>query len=203
MAKTEQANVEQVIDPYVSKKKFQRELGIFNSRKNAQRERGIILLEANFPNMEIMFLAPQLIPSPAVFTARINFSNYDLEPPSVTFIDPFTKELLKANEVLTQFCKKNGVNPQGHVLIQPLLQSENLHGIPFLCIPGVREYHNHPYHTGDTWLLHRKLGGEGSLGYLIDKLYTYGISSLEFFTIHIAANAPRLQLGLNSINIPE
>jgi len=27
--------------------------------------------------------------------------------------------------------------------------------IPFLCLPGIREYHENPAHTGDSWLLHR------------------------------------------------
>ena len=26
---------------------------------------------------------------------------------------------------------------------------------PFLCLRGIREYHDHPQHTGDEWLLYK------------------------------------------------
>lgn len=205
MAKIEQANSIQVVDPYVSEKKFQHELDIFLGRKDFQRKRGIVLLEANFPNIELMFMAPQLIPTPVAFTVRINFSNYDLEPPSITFIDPTSGELVNATKLLTHFPRKIGVNENGEPIRQNLLQFEKIDGIPFICIPGVREYHNHPAHTGDSWLLHRKSGGEGSLGYLIDKLYDYGITSLSNYNLPIQfmASVNGLQFGINLNNLPE
>ena len=132
---------------------------------------------------------------------RINYTNYDIEPLSVSFIDPFTGDLLQANQVLTNFSKKNGIDINGILIRQPLLQFETPEGIPFLCVPGIREYHNHPFHTGDSWLLHRKSGGEGSLGYLIDKLYDYGISAISSFNIPIST--PRVQLGLDLNKLPE
>lgn len=195
----------QVVDPVVSKEKFQHELGIFLSREDAQRKRGVILLKACFPDVELMFMAPQLTPAPSVFTVRINFSNYDLEPPSVSFINPFTGELLNASKLLTHFPRKIGVNENGEPIRQNLLQFEAINEPPFLCIPGVREYHNHPYHTGDSWLLHRKLGGEGSLGYLVDKLYEYGISCLSNYNIpiNLVASVNGLQLGINPTILSE
>jgi len=27
---------------------------------------------------------------------------------------------------------------------------------PFLCVRGIREYHEHPQHSGDEWLLYRE-----------------------------------------------
>jgi hypothetical protein len=27
---------------------------------------------------------------------------------------------------------------------------------PFLCLRGIREYHEHPQHSGDEWLLYRE-----------------------------------------------
>lgn len=193
----------QTVDIEVSLKKFEHELDVFKKRIDVHRKNGIILLEATFPNIELLFMATQLIPSPVVFSVRINFENYDLEPPSVLFINPFTRELLRINQVLTHFFKKNGLDQQGKMIGQALLQAETLESIPFLCIPGVREYHNHPFHTGDSWLLHRKLGGEGSLSYLIDKLYDYGISAISTFNLQLNFSVPQVQLGLDFNKVPE
>ncbi len=190
----------QTVDIEVSRKKFEDELNIFLNRKDAHRKNGIILLKAAFPDIELLFLAKQLIPAPVVFSVRINYTNYDLEPLSVSLIDAFTGDLLRANQVLTNFSKKNGI-VNGNLIRQPLLQSETPEGIPFLCFPGIREYHNHPFHTGDSWLLHRKLGGEGSLGYLIDKLFAYGISAISSFSLPIST--PMVQLGLDLNKLPE
>lgn len=199
----ETENSVQTVDPSVSKNKFDYEVSIFHKNLEVHRKRGVILLEAIFPNIELLFMAPKLIPSPAVFSVRINFNNYDLEPPSILFINPFTRELLKANQVLTHFFKKNGLDQQGNLISQQLLQTETPDGIPFFCIPGVREYHNHPFHTGDSWFLHRKLGGEGSLGYLIDKLYEYGISAISTFNLQLNFSGPQIHLGLDLNNLPE
>ncbi|WP_306919914.1 putative metal-binding protein [Rhizobium mesoamericanum] len=52
-------------------------------------------------------------------------------------------------------------------LIQPntvtdFIQANSLEDEPFLCMAGVREYHDNPAHSGDPWLLHRG-SGEGRL----------------------------------------
>jgi len=202
MVDNEVKSTVQTVDIEVSRKKFEDELSIFLHRQDAHRENGIILLKATFPDIELLFIAKQLIPAPVVFSVRINYTNYDLEPLSVSFIDPLTGDLLKANRVLTHFNKKNGVDLNGNLIKQPLLQFETPDGIPYLCIPGVREYHNHPFHTGDSWMLHRKLGVEGSLGYLIDKLYDYGISAISTFNLPIIS-IPMVQLGLDLNKLPE
>jgi len=50
--------------------------------------------------------------------------------------------------------------------------------IPFFCIRGIREYHNHPYHTGDAWLLYRGTG-IGNLNYILDQLYNHSIALIN------------------------
>jgi hypothetical protein len=49
-------------------------------------------------------------------------------------------------------------------------------------VPGVREYHAHPAHTGDSWLLHRGTG-EGTLHALLHIVYQYGVQPLRDFAI--------------------
>ena len=41
---------------------------------------------------------------------------------------------------------------------------------PFFCIPGIRQYHDHPQHSGDSWLLHRA-AGEGTLATICDRIW--------------------------------
>lgn len=53
------------------------------------------------------------------------------------------------------------------------MQAHESDAIPFLCVAGVREYHDHPAHSGDPWELHRTTGA-GSLVRLLDLIHTYG-----------------------------
>lgn len=189
-------DIGQIIDGEVSKYKFDHELSLFQNRQDTNRKRGIFLLDAEFPNMEFLFLASNLLPPAAIFAVRINFDNYDLVPLSVQFINPFTREFVKANEMLTTFKRKPKETTNGTLIERPaLLQFENPTSIPFICIPGVREYHNHPFHTGDSWFLYRKQGGIGTLGYLIDKLYEYGTNPITGYQINVVSQ--RLNLGWN------
>ncbi|RUY35501.1 hypothetical protein EN981_26380, partial [Mesorhizobium sp. M7A.F.Ca.CA.001.13.2.1] len=55
---------------------------------------------------------------------------------------------------------------------------------PFLCMAGVREYHDNPAHSGDPWLLHRG-SGEGCLAFILDKIIKYGIVPIEQLQIQL------------------
>ena len=66
---------------------------------------------------------------------------------------------------------------------QPLMQAYP-DGIPFLCIAGVREYHEHPAHSGDVWELHRPVGA-GRLVRILEVIDTYGIRPLKGYNINL------------------
>lgn len=201
----------QYVDVNVSRRKFDFELNQFLDLKESNRKRGIILLDASFPNIYLAFSSIRLNPSPIVFAVMINYDNYDLEPLSVQFINPFSYEPIKFSiHVGSQFLRKISDNQQP----QPLLQQNNGKP-PFICIPGVREYHNHPGHTGDNWLLHRNRG-EGTLGFIVDKLYDYGISAIACYQIpginiqgsninyqSSNINISSIPVAYNNKNIPE
>jgi hypothetical protein len=193
----------QAIDPEISKLKFDAELRGFLNARDMHRQRGIILLEKEFPNAYFAFGAPSLNPCPIVFAVKINFDNYDLDALSVQFVHPFTFEPIKLQEMATHF--KRVVEQNGLLTHQPLLQEEALpESLPFLCIPGIREYHSHPAHTGDSWLLHRKLSGEGSLGFIIEKLFEYGAAPINSYQIQLPAmNIARMPLGINLAMVPK
>jgi hypothetical protein len=175
------------MEPEVSLTKFKEEIGNFHKISNAWREKGVFLIHEDYPIVEFMFTTPKLRPSAIAFCVRIDFTNYDIEPPSLKFICPFTKKILTRQEVPLRFFQINmpdkvNQNIQNEIQAQDLLQGDE---VPFLCIPGIKEYHDHPAHTGDSWLLHRTKG-EGSLGFILDQLYDHsiaGIASISSYNI--------------------
>jgi hypothetical protein len=61
---------------------------------------------------------------------------------------------------------------RAHMPVAQMIQG--FPGTPgFLCMPGTREYHDNPAHSGDSWMLHRRTG-EGRLYNLLDKVSRYG-----------------------------
>ncbi|TNC65784.1 putative metal-binding protein [Rubellimicrobium roseum] len=163
---------EQVVDPAVSRTKFERELEQFRRLEAMHRQRGWWVMSAEFPVVQIAFATPHCRPVSIAVCARIDFTNYDLWAPSVMFVDPFTGQPLTLEQVGVPFGR---ALPDGTV--QQMIQGHP--GRPaFLCLPGVREYHEHPAHSGDSWLLHRGKG-EGGLYFLVDKISTYGSESIR------------------------
>lgn len=82
--------------------------------------------------------------------------------------------------------------PQLRVVAQqPLLQAHAPEDIPFLCLPGIREYHAHPGHSGDPWELHRT-SGAGSLARLIDVVRTYAVEPIAGWNVNLV---PQVGLG--------
>jgi Predicted metal binding domain len=175
--KNESAKTIQTVDPEITREKFRKEFELFKVNNKLYRELGILLLEEAFPEIKLAFCSLRILPNPIVFAVCINFANYDLDPPSVRFIDPFSHDPILIKKLPHMFPRKIGAIGS-QVSLQPLViaQADNK---PFFCIPGVREYHHHPAHTGDSWLLHRGIAGEGTLGFIIDKLHQYGVTAIN------------------------
>lgn len=186
-------SAQQSVDPVVSRAKFEQEIAAFQAAASWQRSRGVFLLEANFPTVLVAFVTPNIHPRAIAFGVLFDFTNYDLEPPSVKFVDPLTGAGLNVDQLTTRLPRQapqqvapqliqgpNGQLIPVQIQVQPqaLVQAHEPDKIPFLCIAGVREYHEHPAHTGDSWLLHRGQG-EGTLGFLIDQLVKYGTEPLN------------------------
>jgi hypothetical protein len=80
----------------------------------------------------------------------------------------------------------------GFMLVQqPLLQAYGPDDIPFLCLAGVREYHEHPGHSGDPWELHRCTGA-GSLARLVEVVRTYAVEPVAGWNVQLV---PQVTLG--------
>ena len=158
-----------LVDPEVTAQKFQRELEQWKDHSDHQRRGWLLLSEsAAVPSVEIAFLAP-LATSVAtgflpvvVCAVRLTYENYDLWPPSLTFIDVFKREPTSPH--VRAFLS----TPEGprDVLIDSHPETKQ----PFLCLPGIREYHSHPQHTGDDWLLHRP-SKAGSMSTICERIW--------------------------------
>lgn len=170
----------QVVDPAVSHAKFDQEVAAYRASAALHQRRGWFLVEAEFPKVFVVLAAPQLTPSPIVTGVEIDFTNYDLWPPSVVLVNPFTRDPYHAGGLPTALLRRRThrveVAPGQFAErsdIVPLMQAHTPDEVPFLCVPGVREYHEHPAHTGDSWL-GRRGDGEGTLFAILNTIHQYG-----------------------------
>jgi hypothetical protein len=180
------------VDPAISRKKFEREIQQFRAEADRHHKRGIWLMEAVFPKAFLVFTATQTKPLPMViFGAEIDFEDYDAAPASLSFVDPVNRKRLSKKELLSihPFAVKTRRMMAGPILLaeQPelsLIQGFDDDKPPFACLPGLREYHDHPGHTGDSWWLHRK-GGEGTLSHIVEQLARFGLDCVRGVNIEL------------------
>lgn len=166
------------VDPKVNRMKFDREVERLVSQRAILESKGIFLLDSTvYPNVDVLIVPhhplragiptqqagnivlPQVviklaeIPSFAAraFKAHFDLSDYDLRAPSLEFQDPWTGAALQYRTMFRalEFEEQR----KAHVVL--LDDHPNSHK-PFLCLRGIREYHEHPQHSGDDWLLYRQ-----------------------------------------------
>jgi hypothetical protein len=174
-----------LVDPEISRRKLRRELALWQANSQHQ-ERGWILLRYDEAALvvEVAFLARLSLsvgsaPLPFVASAvRLCYDNYDVWPPSLTFIDALTRK--PTMPPVRAFMS----TPEGPRDV--LINSHPDTGLPFLCVAGIREYHSHPQHTGDDWLLHRRLG-EGSISTVCDRVWRYMARNIVGLTVQLQA----------------
>lgn len=150
----------------MSATKLDRELAAWHANEPLYRSRGWLLLDVTGLQVDVGFLALVAAGARAVpvMTAciRLRYDNYDLWPPSLTFLDPLTRTptvpLVRAPDRV------------GTEVRDALIDGHPLTGRPFLCLPGIREYHEHPQHSGDDWLLHRTTGA-GRLAVVCERVW--------------------------------
>lgn len=197
----------QVADPQVSRAKFAREVEDFRSLARDYGGRGWFLAEAAFPVVRVVMAAPQLSPPAIVTGVRLDYTNYDARPPSVRLVDPFTDEPFTAGElptVLKRTVNNTSIQLQGVALPpgagamfveqQPLMQAYGPDDIPFLCVAGVREYHDHPGHSGDAWELHRPTGA-GRLVRILDVISRYGVEPITDYNLALKPEVQGFRQG--------
>ena len=82
---------------------------------------------------------------------------------------------------------------------QDIVQANGPDDRPFICLPGIREYHDNPAHSGDPWLMHRG-SGEGSLAFILEKVWTYGVNPIENYQVQLQ---PMISMIVQPNAIPE
>ena len=110
------------------------------------------------------------------------------------FIDPFSGRLLLNKEIPVRL---NRAAPGQEVpmplpgapvmqvrMAQDLLQAHSQDEPPFLCIAGIKEYHDHPGHSGDPWAIHRS-AGEGRLVRLLGAISKYGLDPVNGLSVNL------------------
>jgi hypothetical protein len=187
----------QFVDPAVSRAKFDAEVAEYLKLRGEYERRGWLLVDTEFPSVFVVMATPRLRPPAIVCGVLLDYTNYDLRPPSVQLVDPFTREPYRARELPTalnralpaQTVELPGI-PVGNLQmqgVQPLMQAHDPEDVPFLCIAGVREYHDHPGHTGDAWELHRAAGA-GRLVRLLEVVHRYGVEPVSGYSVQLVPN---------------
>lgn len=190
----------QFADEAVSRKKFDREVVSFQAQAVEYRRRGWYLVHAEFPEAMVLLATARTQPIALLCGVLFDYSNYDAAPPSVRLVNPMTSQPYKQSELPTELRRRVPANdvevvvPEGMPVevqaqlqvhqSQPLMQAHRPDDVPFLCIAGVREYHEHPAHSGDHWELHRR-SGAGSLTRLVGIVSKYGLEPIAGFGVQM------------------
>lgn len=187
--------METLVDPAVSRAKFDREVALYRNVEREYCSRGWFLAKAEFPEAFVVFACAKLNPPAMFLGALFDFSNYDFWPPSVRLVNPFTRTPYNYSQLPTKLerCTNVVQSPQGATMeFQAMMQPGYTEGaLPFLCLPGVREYHEHPAHTGDSWLQHRGKG-EGTLVFILEQIAKYGIDPVAGYDFTIGITEIKL-----------
>jgi hypothetical protein len=147
-----------LVDPAVSRRKLERELKAWDRQAATYRSRGYLIVGRDDLTVDVGFLArlpiggQNALPGMAA-CVRLDFSDYDLRSPSAVFVDYFSGEPIGPHVRALDF--RSGVRNLMGLPPDLLLNGHPETRLPFLCHIGVREYHTHPEHDGDDWLLYR------------------------------------------------
>ena len=141
------------MDRAVSLKKFDKAVqSLQGDAKLYVAGRGWEVGTAAYPMLAVVFTHPR---SGRKVEFRFRFDNWDELPPSLDLHDPENGQPLSWEEW-----------PKGGWSV---LNPHPCTGKPFLCLPGIREYHTHRSHLGDAWERYRPLITYGLLS-IVDRV---------------------------------
>lgn len=179
-----------LVDPATSRRKVRRFLDDWDRQRSIYRARGWLIVEV-FDDLVVDLAMTTRMPgiAPAGLDVvpvccRIDYRNFDLWAPSVIFISLVNR--LPVVPSLRAFQLHEGQ------LRDVLIDGHPSNNQPFLCLPGTREYHSHPQHSGDDWLLHRSQGA-GNLAVIAQRLWQTMLQTLNGLAVAVQAPNPPMQ----------
>lgn len=172
------------VDLEVCAAKFRQQVELLQARADVLRGIGCYVVRAAFPEIDAIVIPLQcaafgvqlesrsrggiiLLNSPATgpgqygvmapspftransFGVRVSLDDFDVRAPSMTFRHPASWDILQYSHIPQAMHIVDGA---GFNLIH---DNHPTTKVPFFCMQGVREYHDHPQHTGDDWMLYR------------------------------------------------
>ena len=204
------------IDPRVNRIKYDREIARLADQRIILESRGIFVLSStSFPRVDLLFVprhplrialplppgtpSPPQVPAGATammmvevpslaeraFKAHFDLTDYDLSAPSLEFRDPWNDSLLPYATMFRAL--EFEAQRKAHLVL--LADHPTTHK-PFLCLRGIKEYHEHPQHSGDDWMLYRETM---SLFSIVMSLWRVSIDLIHA-QIVTQANAPQVQV---------
>jgi putative metal binding uncharacterized protein len=141
------------------------------------------------PEMKLQFqIQHDLVIGTRVFGVRIAMDDFDQRAPSVVFCDPITWEGLPDGMIhIGNHVDQNGIMSHVTIAAHPVFKR------PFLCMRGIREYHEHPQHSGDDWMQYRQDYGLFST---LDTVWKTCIHNARPFLVVASKGTPHnLQFG--------
>jgi len=186
-----------LVAPDVNARKVERELELWDANAETYSRRGWIMLRREPPLFDIAFLARlpiggNIVPAVAA-CVQIDFTNFDLWAPSVEFIDPISRDY--APPIVKALVANEGGAQNLIIGTHPNTSR------PFLCTPGVRQYHSHPQHSGDPWLLYRLPRG-GSLALICERIWQTMARTLLGVQIQMLTLPGSLQVNFQLVSAP-
>ncbi|HZT66517.1 MAG TPA: putative metal-binding protein [Acidimicrobiales bacterium] len=193
----------QLVEPRVSEAKLKEQLRLWDTNAGVYRRRGWLLLNVENLCVDVAMVASAgttptppaaamgvgSLPLPIVAACfRLDYHNFDLWPPSLTFIDPISGDPTNP--------PTRAPHDEHGEIRDALIDQHPDTGLPFLCIRGVREYHHHPQHSGDDWLLYRE-SGEGSLAAICDRVWRYMVRNVFGIRVTVQTMPPPMPMQLD------
>ena len=129
------------VHPEVSKQLFEESVGRIIANTDLLVERGWLVLVASFPEFTV---AVKHRRTSRIRVFRFIFDDWNDQPPRLTFLDGETLQELPGTMWPTNALSH--WHQTGWQAVNGASTSQ-----PFMCMAGIREYHTHSSHVGDSW----------------------------------------------------
>lgn len=136
----------------ISERLFLAETRFCENEKLLASRRWVVVVRT-YPVVEVQFSAD----GRSTVRARAVCDDWDDVPPSVDLLDAEGTPLAKFPQGIGHSVFNNSAHPRT--------------GRPFLCVPGIREYHEHGSHLSDKWDNYKNKKSDYDLGGILTRVW--------------------------------